>query len=290
MPLLDCNTAKKNIGLTNCNRLPAMLRGMITTPEDFKLTPTNLASDSAAKTALQNAILNPLASRIFLWPFFVAYENISEEAVFEDNPLAYMHVRDGNYRFRFMAKESLYLHKNMYTHRANSGRAYLFDIENQLIGTKDADGNFYGLKINTLATEKFQFSDGSNTTKSPIVLALANNLELDLDGGIIQAGFVNTLERLVSVKITIVSATSTTIKAKVAVEGDDTPVNGLALADFVLTTTAGAAQTITGMTEVNGEYTLTGTAFVDGFLDLKDPNVLSIQAYEAVAPATVDVV
>lgn len=280
--LLDCNTTKQNLGLSRCNRLPAQPRSMITTGLDFKLTPVQLASEAAAKLALQNAIVAGYANRIFLWPFFVGFENISEEAVFEDNPLAYMHVRDGNYRFRFMIKESLCLHKRMYTHRANNGRAFIFDVENQLIGTLDSAGNFMGLSVQTLATEKFMLSDGTVSSKSPVVLALSNNLELDLNGGIIQAPFVNTLQRLTDVKLTVVGVpTATTIKVKVLVECDDTPVNGLILADFLLLTTAGAVQTITGLAEVDGLYTLSGTAFVEGSLTLDPPATLSIQAYEA---------
>jgi hypothetical protein len=288
--LLDCNTLKQNLGLSRCNRFPAQPRTMITTGPDFKLTPVQLATEASAKAALQAAILAGYANRIYLWPFFVGFENISEEAVFEDNPLAYMHVRDGNYRFRFLIKESLCLHRAMYTHRATNGRAFIYDSENQLIGTRDAEDNFYGFTIQTLTTEKLQISDGTVTSKSPIVLALANNLELDLAGGIIQAPFINTLERLADVKLTIVGAPSaTTIKVRVVVECDDTPVNGLIDDDFLLRTDAGVIQNITGVTEVDGEYTLTGTGLVSGTLTLVAPDVLSVTAYEAQKPATVTI-
>lgn len=278
---LDCNITKKNLGLSKCNKLPSLIKSIITTPSTFKLTPVQLLTETATKTALQNALLTGKANRIYLWPNFVGFENISQEAVYEDNPLAYIPVRDGNYRFKFHIKESLCFHKAMYTHRANSGRAFLFDVENQLIGTQDSDGNFYGLSIQNLNTEKLMFSDGSVSTKSPILLALADNKELDLNGALLDASFINTLTRLTDVTLEVVSASATTIVVKVYVTCDETPVNGLDDADFVVLDNAGAAQTISGVTEDDGTYTLTGSSIDTGTINLVEAADLTVPGYEA---------
>ena len=278
---LDCNITKKNLGLSKCNKLPSLIKSIITTPATFKLTPSQLLTEAATKTALQNALLSGIAQRIYLWPNFVGFENISQEAVYEDNALAYIPVRDGNYRFKFHIKESLCFHKAMYTHRANGGRAFLFDVENQLIGTQDDDGNFMGLSIQNLNTEKLMFSDGSVSTKSPILLALSDNKELDQDGAILDAAFVNTLTRLTDVTLEVVSASATTIVVKVFVTCDETPVNGLTDEDFVVLDAAGDPQTISGATEDDGTYTLTGSSIDSGTIDLVAAADLSVPGYEA---------
>src|SRR5690606_23372110 len=171
---MDCNVVKKNLGLVTCNKLPQLIRGMITTPNTFSLT----EAQALVAANWQNALIAEASERAHYWPPFINFENISEEAVYEDLPLGYLAVRDGNYRFRFGIKQNLCIHKAMFTHRSNQGRAFLYDTENQLIGTMDSNGNIRGLSIQLLHTEKMIFSDGSVSTKSPIVLALLDNKEL----------------------------------------------------------------------------------------------------------------
>lgn len=281
---MDCNTDKKPLGVTRCNKLPALPKGMIVTPIGFKFTAAQVADAALMEAALQAAILASQATRVNVWPDFISFEDISEDAVYEETPLAYLPVRDGNYRFRFGIKQSLCLHRAMFTHRAASGRVFLFDVENQLVGTTDSDGNFMGFTIQMLHTEKIKISDGSVSTKSPIVLALADNKELDANGALVDASFVNTVDKLTAVELTIVSATSAEIVVDAKLECDGTALNGLVAADFVLLDADGDAQSIASVTEVDGRYTLTPTTtFVDGALNLDTPDQLSIQAYEAEA-------
>lgn len=275
--MADCIVEKENLGLSKCNQLPGLIRGMITTPQNFKFS----AADSVDETKWQDALLNPKASRIYLWPFFVSFEDISEEAQYEETALAYLLVRDGNYRYRAGIKENLCIHKAMYTHRSSQDRVFLIDDQNQIIGTTNDAGDFMGLSLQLLNTEKMKFSDGSVSTKSPIVIALSNNKEFDKDGAILTADFVNTLQRIVDVELTVISASATTIVVDAKVKCDGTMVNGLVLADFLLKTTLGAAQTITSIAENDGRYTLTDTDFADGTLQLRPPLTLSIKAYES---------
>jgi hypothetical protein len=274
---MDCNVVKKNLGLVTCNKLPQLIRGMITTPNTFSLT----EAQALVAANWQNALIAEASERAHYWPPFINFENISEEAVYEDLPLGYLAVRDGNYRFRFGIKQNLCIHKAMFTHRSNQGRAFLYDTENQLIGTMDSNGNIRGLSIQLLHTEKMIFSDGSVSTKSPIVLALLDNKELDKDGVIIDASFVNSLDRVVQAKLTIVSAADNQIVVDVTVDCDGTPLSGLVQADFILTDQAGEAQSISGATENNGRYTLTGTGFESGTLELRDVADLTVEYYEA---------
>lgn len=280
----NCDVQKKNFGLTACSQLPQLIRGMITTPANFSLTEVQ----ALVASNWQDAMIAANSVRIYYWPPFVNFENISEEAVYEDLPLAYLAVRDGNYRFRFSIKQSLCTHKAMFTHRANSGRVFLIDVENQIIGTLDSNGNIRGFNIQLLHTEKMIFSDGTVSTKSPIVVALLDNKELDESGVIFSAPFVNSLERIIDLKITIQSAADDEIVAAVTIECDGTAVNGLELADFVLLDANGDAQTISGVSENDGVYTLSGTGLESGTLGLAPVGDLSIQYYEA-TPVTVTI-
>jgi len=291
---MDCTTVKKNLGLQRCIKLPALPRSIITTPDDFFFTTEEMSTPALFKTAMQDAILAGVAERIYLWPNFVAFEDVSEEAVYEDTVLAVMPVRDGQYRFRFHIRENICVHKAMYTHRSNKGRAFVYDIEGQLTGTEDeATGNFYGLSIVMIHTEKLKISDGSVSTKTPIYVVLADNKELDLYGAIADASFINTVDRINDVAIEVSGAfAATDFDVTVKVECDQTPVTGLVEADFILTNTAGVVQTIETVTELNGVYTITapaGNPFEDGFLTLVAPADLTLTGYEVLTPLTVNI-
>jgi len=282
---------KKNLGLARCAKLPGMIKGMITTPESFKATEV----EAVDPDFWQDALLAPSGTRIYLWPDFVNMTDNSEQAVYENTPLAVMAVRDGRYNFRFEIKENLCLHKAMFTHRAISGRVFFIDVENQIIGTLDSDGNLIGFSIMLLNTEKMMISNGTVSTKSPVTIVLRDNLELDRDGALVDAPFINTLARLTDVTLTIVgSPTASSLVVDVKATCDDTPVNGLVLADFVLTKNDGMAQTTppASSVEVNGRYTISkvgGTAWVDGFLNLVSATALSVEGYESTGPVVVDI-
>lgn len=285
--MADCVVAKQNMGLSKCNKFPALIKGIITTPDSFFLTPANAALQASWQAALEAVA----SSRIYLWPWFVSMENLSEEAVYEETPLAYLVVRDGNYRFKFHIKENLCIHRAMYSHRASQGRAYLIDTDNNIIGVlNEAGTEFKGFSIQLLNTEKLMFSDGSVSSKSPLLLALKNNKEMDKDGYIVTLDAINDLARIVDVTITINSASSAAIVATVTVTCDGTKVNGLVEADFKLLNGAGAAQAIDTVTEVDGVYTFDPTTtFASGTLGLQLVASLTTDPYET-TPATVTVV
>lgn len=276
---------KDNLGLSNCNEFPGLISGMIETNSDFAIAAADLADVSDVQDALEEGVLDAIASRIFNWPPFASMENISEEAVYQDTPLKYRIVRDGNYRFRFGISENLCLHKAMYTHRRRNGRVFLIDQNGYLIGTKLSNGDFAGFSIAMLNTEKLKFNDGSVASESPIVVALSNNIELDKNGYMFDASsFINELFRIVDVELTVVSASTTEIVVDVKTVCDQTPLSGLGSADFlVIDNDNGAthAQTAAESTSIPGRYTLTGTSFEASTVNLKAPADLSIKAYES---------
>lgn len=284
---------KKNLGLSACAQLPQMPRGMITTPASFKATPTQ-----AVDPAFWQAALKALATnRIYLWPFFDDFKDNSEKAVYQMTPLSVIPVRDGRYDFEFDIAQNLCLHKAMFTHRSNTGRVFLFDVNGNLFGTTDSNGNFVGFNVLMLNTEKLILSNGTVATMSPIRLVLANNLEVDQSGALLTASFVNSLIRLTDVDLTVVGtpAASGTLVVDVTQSCDGVGVSGLVLADFVFKKTDGTAQTTPATTAVEsttvpGRYTLSktgGTAWATGTIDLVAASVLSITAYESTGPAVV---
>lgn len=292
---MECDVLKKNLGLSKCIKLPAMPRGMITTAANFKFTPEQLATPELFQAAVEAAIVAGYANRIYLWPFFSAYENATEAAVYEENALGVMHVRNGRYRFRFSITQDLCVHTAMFTHKATSGRAYVFDIEDQLSGTTDSDGSFYGFTIGLLNPENLVLSDGTVATKSPVYVVLANPKELNANGAVIDASFLNTIDRLTDVSLTKGTGVATTsllfVKANLACDG--TILEGLVDADFTLTSALGVDKTadITGVVynATTGQYELASTAdFAAGdIVSLVAPAALSIKAYEVLNRYTV---
>lgn len=283
---------KKNMGIVRCNKLPGRLVSMITTPEDFEIDAETLADQTLLLAALNAAILAGTATRIYKWPDFVSMEDISKASTYEDTPYSYLAVDDGQYRWKPSIRENICTHKAMYTHRANNGRIIAIDHLNQLFLTEKSNGAGAGFRLQTLNTEKLLLNDGTVATKSPFVVALKNNLEVDRNGILAQLDFVGELLRIVDLTMTVVSVTGLQIVVTVKYECDQTPLEGLAQDDFILKTTAGVVQTVNGFSDNgDGQYTLAKTSgsWLDGTLELKPASTLSLQPYELAEPVDIEI-
>jgi hypothetical protein len=275
---------KKNFGRSTCNRLPNLPSGMITTIDSLVIPKATLDDQDLLLAFMNEKIL---LKQAWYWPGFASFENISEEVIYEDTPLAYLPVRDGNYRFRFGIAENICIHKAMYSHRAlNAGRVILIDKENQWLLSEKTNGDGIGFGIQVLHSEKFLFNDGGVTSKSPILLALRNNKELDKSGILVPLDLYDTLYRIVDTELDVQSIADDEIVVKVQADCDKTPVLGLVTADFIFKDADGDLQTVTATSDGEGTYTLAGTGFVDGTLTLRPPSTLTAKAYEA---ETVDI-
>ena len=277
---LTCLDTKLNLGVSECKKVPQLLKGMITTPGDYTIT----AVLSATGTQWQTDLLLTAGARIVLWPqWAVNYENISEEQVLEETPLTAIGVRPGQYRFRMHFRENLELHKGMYSHRGSSGRVFLIDNENKIIGTSDDSGvTLKGLLLDNLLTEKLFFNDGSAVSKTPVSIFLSDNTDLDVRGFMIEGtSFINSLIPLTSVNL-VIQGTPTATEIIVSVKSalDNIPIIGLVTADFVV-----SEGSVSGVTEPasDGVYTIAGTAFATGTVNLVTAATLTIQGYEGSA-------
>lgn len=297
--MAECATRKKNIALSKCNKLPGLAKMMVETPDDFFFTPANILTAAAFKTAVQALLVDDYADRGYLYPPFMTFTNNSQATVFEETPLGRRKVIDGQYRFNFGISENICIHKAMYTHQATSGvRVFIIDHKNQWWGTEDESGNFLGLTIAMLDTEKFFLNDGAAVTKSPINVDLLDNTELDQDGVILSGDIgkiVNQVIRLADVVITVVTITDAgDIDISVTAECDGTAISGLVVADFIYLNAAGVAVVISTATEsatIPGQYKLTQASdlFVDGTVNITTPALLSIKAYESTGAAAVNI-
>jgi hypothetical protein len=289
---MECDVVKKNLGLSRCNKMPEMIMYMITTENDFVIPAATLEDPVLLLEYLNDAILAPVGERIYFWAPIKGFENISQEAVYEDTPYAFMPVRDGNYRFKFFFRENLCYHKAMFSHRSNTGRIMYIDSENQLFLTETSTGDGKGFQMQLLHTEKLVLNDGSISTKSPVVVAHQNNKEIDTAGLLLAFDQFSDLQRIVDQKMKVVGTPSaTTIVVDVTAECDGTPLTGLVMADFKLvdddTGTTHAITTAVPDPAFPGRYTLTGVAFEASKLSLQPSDVLSVQGYEMPAPVQI---
>lgn len=288
----DCSLNKQNLSKSRCTKLPALPRSMFTTPSDFILTSANLASAAALRTAFQNALKAAVDSRIYKWPKFSSAEDVSEEAVYSETPFGSRKIRDGNYRFRFGISKSLCQHKAMFSHSApDDGRVIVIDSENQIWLTQDSDGNYRGLSMDMINVEKIKINMGDVLTETPVYVSLSDNKELDENGFLFDCTVFNELEPLTDVELTVSLVSSADFTVTVTQKCDGTPVSGLVKADFVVTNNAGAAQVVNTVVEgEDGVYLVdASTTFIDGFVDLVEPDTLTLDAYESTGPAVVNV-
>jgi hypothetical protein len=282
-----CSTGeKKNLGINRCVTMPQLPKQIITTPMGFEVTPLQAVDP----TFWQTAITAGKATRIYVWPTVKSYENLSEESVYEVTPLSSEFVRSGLYIFRMFFNDGLCTHRAMFTHNGGNQRIWLLDINNNLLGTEKSNGNFAGLTVQLLNTEKLILSDGSVSTKTPVYIVLADSNEIDKAGIIFPAPFVPQLERLTDVELTIVDASATEVNVTVSNFCDGTEVMGLLTADFIFLDAAGDAQTFTAAASADGSsYILSGTGLETGTLTLRAPSLLTVKAYESVGPVAVTI-
>lgn len=293
---MACVTRKKSLGANNCNEWPSLPKAGIWTPNNFVIPAATAADSDLLKTFMQAALLVSTSARIYQFPEFDKITDVSEAKVrVQQSSGRTIPVREGLKRFDIEYSINICMHRAMYTHRTRTGRWIFIDSDNNYILNKRTDGDFQGYKISLLDTDSIKFNDGANPSISPVFLELADPNEINKDIYMAEAPFTNELDLIVDVNVTVVTITDAgDIDILVATDCDATGVSGLALADFEYLNAAGTPVTITARTEsasVPGQYKLTqsGDLFVDGTVNIKTPSVLSIQAYESLGAATVNI-
>lgn len=291
---MACVIVKKSLGANNCNEWPELPKAFIWTPANFVIPAAIAAVEADLQEYIQDALLVSGSARIYQFPEFDKFTDASEAKVrVQQASGRTIPVREGLKRFDIEYSINICMHRAMYSHRTRTGRIIIIDSANKYIVNKRTDGDFQGYKLSLLDTDSIKFNDGANPSISPVFMELADPNEINRDIYMIDAPFTNELSLIVDVEISVVGTPSaTSIVVDVATECDNTALSGLVVADFVKTITAGSTQTITSATEsstVPGRYSLVGTGWTTGYINLKSPSVLSIQAYESTGAATVTI-
>lgn len=285
--ILDCITNVKNIGASACKKFPQGLAGFIKTPLDFTIS----ASNAAVTSNWQDAIVAAAGVRIFLFPEAFDYSNESEEAQRQTSGLGKQRqVRVGEYRFRFLFDINLEQHKSIYSHLGTAGRIFLIDTEKKLIGTStDGGTTLKGFLLGQFSPEKAQLGDGSNISTSPVYIALSDNTELDVNGVQIdfstQFAALNALTDVNLLEVGSSSATTVVVSVKSAL--DNVGVVGLVIGDFNLTGLGGSPSGV--VDNADGTYTISGTGFTSGNVDLVSSDNLTITAYESTGAVAITI-
>jgi hypothetical protein len=296
---MGCEADRKNLGVGKCTDLPTVLRGIIEVPPEFQAT----AAQMVSQTFWQDYIANDINSRAYLWPKFATIpEDRSTDTIYEDNPVSFSHILDGRYRWMCQIAKSLCFHKAAFSHRTSTQKILLIDGKNNIIGpyigdNVGGDALYSGFTLDLLNVENLKFSDGSVSTKTPLLVALADPIEFNdpvYGAYMFKVPFLNLLAPLTDAEIVVTAEATAKITVTVKTKCDGSPVTGLVDADFVVTTTAGAAQTIDSVSETeDGTYEINhATAFLDGFVDIDPPTVLSVYptlALESLGQVAVDI-
>ncbi len=282
-----------NFGQSRCNKMPGRIISLIKTPDNFRVPAATVEQGTAAiLTYLNTAATASMATRVHKFPEFAGMEPQMKAPTMEDTVYSYLDVDPGAYRWRFQLRENICIHKALYSHKAYSGRVIFIDHEGQLFGTQLSNGDFAGHRINMFFPEMMTLNDGSVATKSPFVVSLRSNLDIDKNGSLIDfEGLDSEIYRLIDTGIEVQNALGTKVTVRVYAECDDTGIEGLVSADFILRNGAGAAQTISSINELgDGVYELNGTGLVDGTISLTTPALLSVKPYEFIGdPVAVNV-
>lgn len=284
-----CADSRKNIGKTTCTVMPELPKCMITVPDNFEATEEEIGT----LTFWANKILAAKSSRIYLFPDFVDFKDVSDKATYESTPLADIAAFQGKFKYDIAIRKDLCTHRAMFTHKMNGGRVIIWDVENQFIMTKKSNGKFTGMKISLLNPEKLMIGDGKNATKSPVHLVLADHKELDGNGYAFDVSdFVNELMPLTDLNLEII-ATDTgdkTISLKLTASCDGSIVPGMVEADFSVFEADGDDQPITALVDNgDGTYLITcGGGLVTGYINMRASSLLTVKGYEL--PAAVDFV
>lgn len=286
--MLICDSNYENIGKSTCKKILQVPSGFFITPSSFTVDSTG--SDATIQAALQAALLNPKASRIYL----VSDESVfniepqTEDNVREDSPTGkQLAVRNGQYRFRVFFNENLEYHKAIHSHASRGGKIILFDQNYQILGVSvlQTGADLKGMAINLFDPENIVFSDGSVGTKPTLYFSLNNPFEINRQGWSNDwSGIIPALTPLSTVQLAVQGTpTASEIIVKVTTKLESANVLGLVAADFTLVDGTGSDQSgsISGVTDNgDGTYTIAGTGFVSGDVGLVDADVISIPGWE----------
>lgn len=268
----------------------------------FITTGTSFADQAEAKTLAAHQVKIQSGDEV-PFPRHLTLEDRSSGVVNEQTPLGIGNVSQGTVEHALGIETNMDLYKRIESYTGSQSQYDVFyqTATGKFIFHKNADGTIGGFEMDFVNTENPTTNDGSVSSKAILHVSLDTN-QWRKEAVSLKPDFsVNKLKALsdVAIEVLTASATEITFKINKFSDSDDieaaNPIYGVdQVSDFALTTTAGAAQVIGGVSggtqALGGIYTATGTTLESGFLDLVDASAMTFQGINGVQSGTVTVV
>jgi len=266
---------------------------IVLTKSDFQFATQDLAE---TQSEWQDAIDE---EEIFPLPYVYENEDMSEESVMQDFAGGdSLKVRDGNYAEKMKLFLSVADMRKLQTYKNKTWRMFVIDENGNILGTSPDGTVFKGFELTTFDVDKMNLTVGDVKRMVPIYYKQREVSEWLSKGVALRPLKLTTdswdprdIDGLTDVEITVSSAIATKVVVSleaylkgVALTGFDQP------SDWVLLTAAGAAQTISTVTDnEDGTYDLNGTGLETGTINLAEPEDLSLDGYKSTGAQTVTI-
>jgi len=288
---LTCGANLGNTGLQNCKENFGYWKRLILAPADsFIDTQENALLDATWETKINDDV----AVRFYPLPENGLFEPEQEATVYEELMAGKKEfIREGKDRFTSsLINISLHNHKELRKHngRSNLG-VFILTSEGYILGYTDDGVKLYPLSLDEFRVEKRTIATGENIDRTKLYVSFSDSSQWNDRGAWVKPTAFNPITDLLGikdVKLTVTNQTTSGATVRVVGFSDNIGVENLVLADFVLVTSAGAAVSITSVTEIgDGYYTLVFTALAGGHvLDLENQPAMTTKGYETLDSVT----
>jgi hypothetical protein len=234
MNIIPCSSTVANTGRKNCKFDIKNITWGYLAPLTFKLTQSQMATSALVRTALQEATLNPQATRTYPLGEFVGFTDQTEEPTYEQFSYGGRKlIKEGRYMFKFKMDSGLWHHIKLRTFNniADGYKIYLCD-GNVIIGTEIYNSDtsleeMFGFSMTEFKAEKWKLDDGAGKSADyQIYIELADYKEINENIGVIPIEFNPITEVKGLIDLEVVAGTAAAAKvAYVKVLEKDTQEN-----------------------------------------------------------------
>ena len=228
---------------------------------------------------------------MFISPYVYENEDASGESVMQEFAGGdSLKVREGNTAEKLKLFLSVADMVKLQSYKNKTWRMFVIDANGNILGTSPDGTVFKGFELTTFDVDKMNLTSGDVKRMIPIYYKMREPSEWSAKGVCLQPTKLTTdswdptnLDGLTDVALTVSSSISTKIVVSAEAYLKGVKILGLdATTDWILITTAGEAQTISGVTDNDdGTYDLAGTALATGTLTLGASKDLSLDGYKS---------
>ena len=278
------NDAVKNTGTKDLKRLGEVVKYVLAKEGQKFANETEFKTEANWNTAKQN-------KDVIVMYDVETVEDTSTEDTYEDTRTNKIRTKNGRPSASFKHNTDVCsygaiksIEHSVYT------RIFEITSKGYVIGVANSDGSIQGRKMKNFIVPQLKRATSEASESVTVEVIYKSAMDIVDNPAIVSPSFdIEELEGIYDIELEIVSASATEIvvKAKAGCCGLD--VSSFSGTDWKLLTTAGATQSITADSHANGQYTLTGTGWVTGTLELNgvisQPGIM----YETPVKATVTI-